>query len=625
MTARIRNARAHRASGRFLFTVVMATVVMGGACQLGGFGSAGRAAGPPPVVLERGPISVGQQMEAAELLERAEGSFRARRFFETLRLTADLLGRLPASNASGDALRLRALAELELGAVERAEAAAGRYLELLPPGDIRAAEMRLLQARALDGDPAAQLDRLLRIPPGAPAAEVEEAESLVRAAVDSLSFEELDAVAAGVSSVGPMSPLVLARLAVEYLDAGQEESAAAYARAAMSAGATDPELAIVEGVLRGELPEERQRVRVFTIATVLPKTGPPALVEYAGQVAEGIEVAMATVLGEEYEVTVLSVDNEGDPERSAQLVAELEADGVAGLIGFLQDDVLIAAGGVRQGLVPLVSPTARTASIAGENAYSLAGADPEAAVAIARYAAGRAFQRVAMVYPATPVATEEADAFADAAAALGIPVVGRFTYEAGATFFESQILEARDSLRAFEIESLGLGEEDTLFVDMLEPVGLFMPIPPEDVELLAPQVIHFGLDTLAIEVIGTSGWSDAQALQAVDTRHTTGVVATAPAREAGALGALRFQQAYEERFQRTLIGGTPSIGYDAALLLLEALRPGRIRPEQSQRSFRALTDIQGATGTLSVVNDRVVRRTRVVRIDNGVPVPVEGR
>ena len=40
-----------------------------------------------------------------------------------------------------------------------------------------------------------------------------------------------------------------------------------------------------------------------------------------------MEVAAATVLGEEYTVTVLVRDDEGDPERTAEVVAELEANG----------------------------------------------------------------------------------------------------------------------------------------------------------------------------------------------------------------------------------------------------------------------------------------------------------
>jgi len=272
-----------------------------------------------------------------------------------------------------------------------------------------------------------------------------------------------------------------------------------------------------------------------------------------------------------------------------------------------------------------VSPTARTAAEAGDGVYSLEGPDPLAAVELARYAVTRAYQRVAVILPSSATAIEEADAFEAEAAFFGIPVVGRFYYEPGATFFETQIMGASDALRQAEIAALGLTEEDTLRVEMLEPVGIFLPIPREDVEFLAPQLAHFALDTLAIELVGTSAWSDPGVLEAVEPRYLNGVVASAPV-GVGAFspGMERFRVAYEEHFQRTLVNPTAALGYDAALLLLEALRPGRVGPAQVREAFRNLRDIEGATGTFSVIDDRVVRSTEVVRINNRSldPVPV---
>ena len=110
----------------------------------------------------------------------------------------------------------------------------------------------------------------------------------------------------------------------------------------------------------------------------------------------------------------------------------------------------------------------------------------------------------------------------------------------------------------------------------------------------------------------------------MDTRHTTGVVATtAVGAGVGSAGDLRFRQAYEKYFQRSLVGSTASIGYDALLLLLEALRPGRVSPEQVQASFGSLEAIEGATGIFSVIDGRVVRRTEVVRIQNRALTPLE--
>jgi len=619
MRDRLPNARTRLASGRFLCALVLVA-----GCQTVGGGAVGRDAGPPSVVLATGPVSEAAEREAERLLQSARVSFEARRFFEVLRTTDEIVTSYAATRVSGEALRLAARAHARVGQMAAADSAAARYLSLLDPGDPRGTELRLLQAETLVGEEVEQLDRLLRIDGAATPDEVARATELARAAVDSVTLEELERVVARVASRGPIMPVVEARLAVSLLEMGRESDAVAYARRAIDGRVTGDELVWAQGVLEGELPPGRGRVTSFRIGAVLPESGPPALADYARLIREGIEVAVATVLGEEYVVTLEARDDEGDPLRAAHVVAELDSGGVVGIVGLLQDQVLLAAGKARADPVPLVSPTARSADGAGTAVYSLEGADPAAAERVATYAAVRAFQRVAMLYPDNPAARAEADAFEARARALGIPVVGRFVYQAGATFFEPQIIGARDALRADELAELALAEDDTLHMEVLEPAALFMPIPPEDVTFLAPQVIHFGLDTLAIEILGTTGWSDPQTLSAVEPRLTTGVVATAPVGvEPDAPGPTRFREAYEAHFRRSLVSPAPAVGYDATLLLLEALRPGRVGPEQLEASFASLRSVEGATGVLSIVDGGVVRETRLVRIDRRTPVPLE--
>lgn len=622
MIDRFPGARARRASGRFLWLVLLVA-----ACQtVGGPGVGGPGAEPDAVVVEPGPISEAEAEEAARLLASARESFDARRFFEVIRTTEEILTRFPASASSGEALRLEALSHLEVGEGAQAEAEAERYLSLLPPDDSRRAEMRLLQARALPDQPVERLDRLLRIGPAASAGVLDDAVPMVRASVDSLEAETVQGVVDDVPADGPLVPVARARLSVTLLEEGREEVARTTARSALDAGVRGIEAEWAEGVLRGELPEGRGRVTTFSIGAVLPISGPPALAQYARGVQEGIEVAVATVLGDEFTVSALIRDDEGDPALGADIVRELEeGDSVAAIVGFLLDEVLVSAGRARTRPTPVVSPTARSAVEAGEAVYSLEGADPAAAQAVADYGATRALQRVAMLYPAgSASARAEADAFERRASAHGMRVVGRFEYQPGVTFFEPEIIGARNALRGEELRALGLAEDDTLHMEVLEPVGLFMPIPPEDVELVAPQVIHFGLDTLAIELLGTSGWTDAQTLSEVDSRLTTGVVATAPVGSSPeAEGPRRFREAYEEHFQRSLVSQAPAVGYDATLLLLEALRRGRVEPGSLRAELERLDEVQGATGVFTFHDGRIVRRTEVVRIEDGSYLPVE--
>jgi ABC-type branched-subunit amino acid transport system substrate-binding protein len=597
-----------------------------GGCQVAGVDTVSPAGAPPdPVVVVSGPTTDAQQREAAELLERAEDSFEANRFLESLRLTNELLDRFPTSDASGAALLLSARAESGAGSAERADALAERYLELLPAGDPRAGGVRLLQHDFLRGQTLIQMDRLLRIGPAAPPEVAGVALVLVRNTLDLLTVAELEIVAEAAPPDAVAAPLVYAILSAELLARAEDARAVEYATAALEAGATGIDRSIAEGVLRGELPDGLRPARVFDIATVLPFGGPPALAEYATSIAEGVEVAVSTVLGDEFTVSVVTRDDEGDPEIAASIVSELETEGVVGAVGFLLEETLTAAGSARTAGLPLLSPTARNGAEAGSGTYSLAGADPRSAELVAFHAISRAFQRVAMIHPTTAEASQEADAFAAVAESFGIPIVGRFPYPAGATDYEAEFRLAQAALRDAEIAALGLTADDTLRVEMLQPVGLFMPIPAEDVEFVAPQFAYNGLDTLAIEIVGTSGWTDPQALERVDARLLEGVVATAPVgADVESPGYRRFRLAYETHFRRSLIGNTPAIGYDAALLLLEALRAGRTRSEDVQAAIERFEDVEGAMGVYSFVDGRLVRRMEVVRIEGGrlVPVPI---
>ncbi len=469
---------------------------------------------------------------------------------------------------------------------------------------------------------------LLTTAPSAP--EAGAGMALARRAAELLTGDTLRTALERLPTDSPVRWIVELRAAEVALEAGDTEAARRFAQRALTLGGgalASADSAAVTALMEGRRPGTEPAKRV-TVAAVLPLGGPPAMAEFARLVAEGVEVAAATALGPAFQVEVELLDDEAIPARAAEHVRAVEATAharnVVGAVGFLDELTLAEAAAARAASLPLVSPTARNAGEVGPDVYGLEGPDPLAARKIAGYAAAQGYVRVAIVHSDAAISREEADAFQSAVEALGVPVVGRFAYPAGATFFEEQILGARDALRKEEIEALGLTEEDTLDVSMLEPVALFLPIPPEDVEYVAPQVVHFGLDTLAIHILGTSAWTDPEVLARVDERHTTGVMATAVVgREPGSPGVERFRAAYESHFRRSLVSGVPALGYDATLLLLDAVRTaGTPAPVAVRAALARLRSVEGATGVYSVIAGRVVPETEVVYIDRGDLVPI---
>jgi len=620
MTPIGRIARTRLASGRFLFALLVA------GCTA--VGSGGPPTAPPTwpdPVLAQGTMTAAQASRAAELYASAERALDGGRAGEARELAARVVDEFPSAPVSGRALFLLARACLADGAPEVADEAAGRFAGLLQEGDPRGAEARVVQAQAREqqGDQAGRLDRLLRIGQGAPTNLVIRASDDVRAAAAELDPGTLGGVLGRTPPDGVLRPVALTIYALALSRTGDGDRARASAREALDAGARGTDsltaVAIVEGrTVAGY--ERVGRARSLDIASVLPTGGSPAFREFAALVAEGIEVAASSYMDGQVEVRVDARDDQGDPSVAASTVRDLEETPALGAVGFLEAGALEAAAEVRSGPLPLVSPTARTSYV--EGAYTLSGADPLAAGAMARYAARRGFTRVAVVNSRAPESQEEADAFVAALAETGVALAGRFEYDAGATYFGDQIKGAREALRADEIAALGLGPEDTLHVEALEPVAVFLPIPPEDVELVAPQVTFFGLDTLAIRTLGTSGWTDAQTLETVDQRHTNGVVATAPEDAGpGSAGYTRFKDAYESHFRRSLVSPVPALGYDAALLLLRATSNGARSPADVRAALERIRDLEGATGVFSVVDGRVERRTHIVQIEHGTLIP----
>ncbi|HSG47734.1 MAG TPA: ABC transporter substrate-binding protein, partial [Longimicrobiales bacterium] len=253
--------------------------------------------------------------------------------------------------------------------------------------------------------------------------------------------------------------------------------------------------------------------------------------------------------------------------------------------------------------IPLISPTAYEVPAGEPRVLSLNAFDPGAAEALAEWAAASGIRQVAMIHPSRGASADEARLFSERFQALGGSVLRSFSYEPGVTFWESQILGAA----------------------ALRPDALVLPVPPEDLPGMAPQVTFFGLDTLGIRILGTGGWTDPRILEEVDPRHTTGVVVATPMRSLpDSEGYRRFRDAYERHFRRSLVDGTvQALGYDAASLVFRGIYAGAGAPGEVALALEQVRGLQGATGSLSVVDGEVRRLHHVVCLQDRTQHPIQ--
>ena len=539
---------------------------------------------PDPVepAIEEGSYTAVQEAEVALLLAQAQAAFDQEDFELAEERALEVEAEYGAAPGSVYALWIRARAAEGLGKPEESLEAVRRFRTYLTEGDERGAEVALVEGDALQalGRTAEAVAAWL---PGPDEPLSEESLSRVEDHVEELTESELSELIE--SEEGLVAP-VLAELAFRQYAFGVAGAARRTAARALDYGATGRAQGLAEGVLAGDVGEF---LVVTRIGAILPTSGSPSLRQFADGIQEGIRVALqmfGQAEGIRAATELVIQDSGGDIVGARIAFSAMEASEVLGVIGPLQEGALSEVAGRVQRPLAVISPTSPVVPEGSTGVYSLSSADPGAARALARYAISSDLYTAVVVYPESSDGAYEARAFSEAFQSSGGLILGEISYPTGATFFEEQLRQA----------------------EALLPDVLVLPLPARDVELIAPQVTFYGLDSLEIRILGTNGWGEEAMLSRVDTRHTNGVVTASPQPAEGELeGYLRFVEAYESFYQRTLPDLVPALGYDAAALLLEAIRRGASTPGNLLETLETMPGFSGATGRLFVDDGRVVR------------------
>ncbi len=554
---------------------------------------------PPPIPsIEQGSLP-GPLLEAAgRALSNARGLLAESAFAEARDAALEIIRHYPSAPGSAEALAIQAKASLALGETGEGVEAAAQYLALFDPLHPLYPEAVLLQTEALsqDGNPAGAFSSLLLFPADAePEQTVARGKEFLRQVVGVIGVGELRETTNGMDPAHPFWGVLATELAASLFLRGETDEARTWAQLAMGRELDAREAALAQGVLDGNLDEAMGEPVV--LGAILPQSGvSPGLLEYGQWVLEGIQVAIEEFQGElRRPIRLEVVDHEGSPDGSREAVLSLEEEGVWGIVGPLSQEHFIESASARRTGLPLISPFAPLPVEGSDGALSLSGPDPSGAEVVARYARDLGLEQVAILRPGTEEARIEAEAFHAAFREAGGLVAREVVYDSGATFFQTEFDQVGSVL----------------------PDGLFLPLPPRDIQLLAPQFTYYGLDTLGIQLLGTEGWTDEEIVQNVDSRHTDGVIASTTRLSQDETEAFRrFRLRYEALFQKSLRSEIPAYGYDAAVLLLEGFKANPRNTQELLRAMEGIRDLPGATGHLTVEGDRIRRVPQLVRIQN---------
>lgn len=599
------HARTPIASGRAgiwvpLLALVLALVT--GSCAMGSGGARGAEALVDPVLSPQRP-SRSAEVAASRRFEEAREAIAVGDLAKARTAAQEIVDTYPGAPVSGRALRLLVDVAFAESSWREADAFAERWIRLVPQNDPRVPPLRLLQgeSRLKDADPVGAIDRLTSLRTDA-RAELVAAVDMVRRAAASLTAADLTTRINGLSSNHPFRAALLAARARALYNGGFDDQARASADDALAAGAIGPDADLSRAVLDRRVDEALGLTGPITIVGVLlPKSGPPSLARFGDLIEEGIRAAAAAMpLGGRTQIVVQ--DDRGTPEGAAAGMRALEQAGAIVVVGPLDGPELSAAVAARTLPIPIISPTAPDPVSGAQNVYTLGASDVEGPRQLARWAVGSGLRRVAILHPTGIESEEEAAAFVETFRGAGGQVLSAATYQSGTTYFAAQMQT----------------------IAAMRPDALVLPIPTADIELVAPQITFFGLDTLNIRILGTSGWTRDEVLSKVSSRHTDGVVSVTP----DALGTTEstgeqaLVKAYEALYRRTLRSPVPAVGYDATALLLEALKGGARTPASIATALERIDDFQGATGDLGLSGGKVVRRYRLVCVQGSTLTPI---
>lgn len=412
-------------------------------------------------------------------------------------------------------------------------------------------------------------------------------------ALAQLSRSELQALEQPPSGTEPgeRQGLVYGELAYVHLLLGEPEEARRYALLARAAGPGARAREVADAVLGSGAAELMPPAPV--IGAVLPVSGSPSNREYTRLFMEGVELAAELARRAGWRVEFLVEDNRGTPSGTEQAVSALVSRGAVAILGPLAAGNMEAAVRAAPGTVAFLSPTARRLPFGRRGVYSMGAGDPGAGRALAEAVERAGYREAVLVHPRSPGEALEADAFEDAFAGLGGLVRRRMQYEPGTTTFDIELKE----------------------VEAVVPEVLVVAAPVTDLELMAPQIAFFGLDTLDIQVAGTAAWTTPALLEAVAQRHTDSVIAVSPSDPQIFFDTeTAFVQAYEQHFRRTLVSPVPAAGFDLFRMALAAYGDGVRTSRGTVASLERLDRFQGATGTYSHVDGRIERAFFPVRI-----------
>ena len=309
-------------------------------------------------------------------------------------------------------------------------------------------------------------------------------------------------------------------------------------------------------------------------------SGPYAVYGLAVQKGVDLYVSQLNAAGgiDGKKVEVIWEDDRGEANDGVNAFNKLvENDGVVAIIGAVITPVTLAVAEYAADIgIPMItaSSTAYDVTTGRPSVFRTCFLDPFQAVQMARYAKDEGYSKVAVLYDnGNDYSKGLYEAFKAEAAALGLELVAQESAAGGDVDFKAQLTKVKDAA----------------------PDVVFLPYYGAEASLILTQSNEIGLD---VRFLGADGIADIVDAIADKSLLTNMTYSDHFSTQADSQLAKDFVEAFKAAYNEEPTVSFSATGYDAALVLAEALKKGSTEYDDVAAAIRA-TDIEAVSGKIT--------------------------
>ncbi len=292
-------------------------------------------------------------------------------------------------------------------------------------------------------------------------------------------------------------------------------------------------------------------------------------------------------------VRVVTLDDRGDSAEAANAVSRLiDVEKVNALIGEVSSSLSLAGGRVAQRRkIPMVSPSSTNPKVTqvGDYIFRVCFLDPFQGKVMADFARDQLkFERVAILKDVkNDYSIGLADAFRAAFTSRGGQIVAEQSFSAGDTDFSAQLT----TIKAANVQ------------------GIYVPGYYAEVGSIARTAQRLGLK---VPLMGGDGWDAPDLFKIAGDALDGSFFSNHFAPDAATAKAQKFVADFKAKYGQEPTG-LGALGYDAAIVLFDAIRrAGKTDPESIRNALAATKSFEAVSGTISINKDRDADKSAVI-------------